>query len=141
MDFELSQDQKMLASTAQSFVRKESPIARLRAMREDPTGWSRDVWRKMGELGWLAIPFPEKLGGYGGTFVDVSILLETFGTTLVPEPYIASIVLAGTAIVRAGTEAQQKRLVDPLLAGETSLALAHTERESRFEATRVATRA
>jgi alkylation response protein AidB-like acyl-CoA dehydrogenase len=84
MNFDLSEDQKLLVDTAAAFVRKESPIARVRAMREDPIGYSNDVWEKMGELGWLGIPFPESLGGFGGRFADAALILEKLGTTLVP---------------------------------------------------------
>src|SRR5262245_53803885 len=141
MDFELTQDQKLLAETAQGFVRKESPVGRLRALRDDAIGYSRDVWRKMGELGWLSIPFPEQLGGFGGTFVAMAILLERFGTTLVPEPLVPSVVLAGMAILRLGDDEQQRRFLEPLIAGETTLALAMAERESRFDVAHVGTRA
>src|SRR5215216_4951102 len=98
MDFDLSQDQRMLVDTAASFVKKQSPVTRLRSLRDDTTGWSRDVWRHMGELGWLGILFPEDVGGFGGSFVDAALILEQFGVTLVPEPYLASVVLAGSAL-------------------------------------------
>jgi alkylation response protein AidB-like acyl-CoA dehydrogenase len=141
MNFDLSQDQKQLVDTATAFVRKESPVTRLRAMRQDPVGYSREMWKKMGELGWLGILLPESLGGFGGTFVDASLVIEKLGTTLVPEPYLASVVLAGSVLATAGSEAQQKRWLEPLATGDTTLALAYAERESRFDPLRVATRA
>ncbi len=64
----------------------------------------------MGELGWLGIPFPESLGGFGGTFVDAALVIEKLGTTLVPEPFLASVVLAGSMILAAGSEAQKTAL-------------------------------
>ncbi len=141
MNFDLSQDQKLLVDTAAAFARKESPVTRLRAMRQDPVGYTKPVWKQMGELGWLGILLPESLGGFGGTFVDASLVLEKLGTTLVPEPYIASVVLAATTILGAGSEAQQKRWLPPLMAGDTTLALAYAERDGRFDPLRIATRA
>src|SRR5262245_51145931 len=141
MYFELTADQKLLSDTVQSFVKKESPIGRMRSLRDDPVGWSRETWRKMAELGWLSILFPESLGGYGGSFVDAGILLGHFGTTLVPEPYVPSVVVGGMAILRAGDEGQRRRWIEPLIAGEISLALAHAERDSRFDVTHVASKA
>jgi alkylation response protein AidB-like acyl-CoA dehydrogenase len=141
MNFDLTPDQKMIADTAQSFARKESPVSRFRALRADPLGYSRDVWKHMGELGWLAILLPESLGGFGGSFVDASLVLEQFGTTLVPEPFVPSVVLAGTAIARAGSEAQQERWLGSLAAGDVSLAFAHAERAGRYDALHHATRA
>ena len=141
MNFDLSQDQKLLVDTAASFVRKESPVTRLRAMRQDPVGYSKELWKRMGELGWLGVLMPESLGGFGGTFQDAALILEKLGTTLVPEPYIASVVLGASAIVSLGNDEQKKRWVEPLVAGDTSLALAYAEPEGRFDPQRIVTRA
>ena len=51
MNFELSEDQKLVLDTIKNFVRKELPVERARKMREDDTGYSKDTWRQMGELG------------------------------------------------------------------------------------------
>ena len=141
MNFDLSQDQKLLVDTAAAFVRKESPVTRLRAMRQDPVGYSKQTWKQMGDLGWLGILVPESFGGFGGTFADAALVIEKLGTTLVPEPYIASVVLAGGMILAAGSEAQKKRWLEPLVAGDATYALAYAERESRFDPLRIATRA
>lgn len=141
MNFDLTPEQKLLESTAASFVKKESPLTRLRAMREDEIGWSKDTWRKMAELGWLGLPFPESAGGFDGTFVDVAIILEQMGTTLVPEPYVASVLCAGTALARLGNADQLDKILGPLINGETSLAFAHAERGNRFDTTWVETTA
>lgn len=142
MDFDLTDDQRLLVDTVSSFVRKESPVSRFRALRDEAgIGWSRDVLRKMGELGWLAIPFGEDVGGLGGTFVDVALLLEQLGTALVPEPILPSIVLGGLAIARAGSAEQRGRWLTPVLEGRTSLALATSEEDSRYDVAHVATRA
>jgi len=141
MNFDLTPEQKLLESTAASFVKKESPLTRLRAMREDEIGWSKDTWRKMAELGWLGLPFPESAGGFDGTFVDVAVILEQMGTTLVPEPYVASVLCAGTAVARLGNADQLDKILGPLINGETSLAFAHAERGNRFDTTWVETTA
>jgi alkylation response protein AidB-like acyl-CoA dehydrogenase len=140
MDFDRTEEQRQLVETVGSFVKKQSPVSRLRAMRLDPVGWSRDMWRQMGELGWLAIPFPESVGGLGGSFVDAALILEQLGTTLVPEPFIPALASAA-AILKAGTEEQARDWLGPVLAGEWSLALAIDEAQSRFHATDVRTRA
>ncbi len=140
MNFDLTPEQKLIESTAASFVKKESPITRLRTLREDSLGWSKDVWRKMAELGWLGLPFPESVGGFGGSFVDVAIVLEQIGTKLVSEPFVPSLC-AGMAIARAGNAEQHERFLAPLISGDTSLAFAHAERGNRFDATWVETTA
>ncbi len=141
MDFTLTDDQKMIQETAAAFVRKDSPVERLRELRDDATGWERSVWQQMGELGWLGLPLPEAVGGFGGSMVDASILLEQFGTTLVPEPYVPSVILAGMAVRHAGSASQQRELLGPMVEGHTSLALGWAERQGRYDAFDVATRA
>lgn len=141
MHFSLSPEQEQLKDTASSFARQKSPPSRLRKLRDDPRGFSKDLWKQMGDLGWLGVLFPEEQGGYAGSFVDVSLLLEEFGATLLPEPYIPSVLLAGVALSKAGSEAQRERWLAPLIAGDVSLALAYAEAQSRFDPLRVATRA
>ena len=140
MNFDLTPDQKLLESTVVSFVKKESPISRKRALREDALGYTKEFWRQMAELGWIGLAFPESVGGFGGSFVDVAILLESFGSTLLPEPFVPSL-LSGMAILRAGTAEQHEALLSPLMAGDTTLALAWAERGSRFDCSWVETKA
>lgn len=141
MDFDLSPDQKLLVKTAQDFVKKESPLARLRRYREDPRAVDRDVWAKMGELGWLSVMFPEEVGGLGGGFVDAALILGELGTTLVPDPFIPSVVQCGSALAARGTDLQRERHLAPMLEGRTILALAAGEEGGRYDPTRIETRA
>jgi len=133
MNFDLTPDQKLIESTVASFVKKESPITRARALRDDPLGYSKETWKQMAELGWIGLALPESVGGFGGTFIDVALVLEQLGATLVPEPLVASALLAGTAIARAGNAEQHEALLGPMIAGETTLALAWAERHGRFD--------
>jgi alkylation response protein AidB-like acyl-CoA dehydrogenase len=141
MNFDLSSDQKMLADTVKQFTRKQSTVERFRKLREAKAGWEAETWAHMGELGWLSIPFPEEAGGFGGSFVDVYILLEKLGTSLVPEPYIPSVVLGGMAILRAGSSAQHERWLTPMIDGKATLAFAHAERGNRHAPDVVTTKA
>ncbi|MDI1432065.1 acyl-CoA dehydrogenase family protein [Polyangium sorediatum] len=141
MNFDLTPDQKLLESTMASFLKKESPVSRFRALREDPVGYSKSLWKTMAELGWIGLAFPESAGGLGGSFVDVAILLEQFGAGLVPEPFVASVLAAGTAILRAGSAEQHEAYLAPLIAGDTTLALAWAERGGRYDPTWVETTA
>jgi len=141
MDFELDQDQQMLAKTVADFAKNESPVERFRKLRDDEIGYEPEAWRKMGELGWLGIPFAEEAGGFGGGFVDCAMVLENLATTLVPEPYLASVVLGGMTLARAGSAAQLETYLSPMIEGETTLALAAAESTSRYDLSSVETRA
>ncbi|MEO7093493.1 MAG: acyl-CoA dehydrogenase family protein [Polyangiales bacterium] len=143
MNFDLTDDQRMLVDSVATFVKKDSPISRFRAVREDEhgIGWSRDVLKKMGELGWLGLIFPEAVGGLGGSCIDLALVLEQLGTALVPEPILSSIVLGGLAVLRAGESKQHERWLPALIAGDKTLALAITEDDSRYDLHRIGTRA
>ena len=140
MNFDLTDDQKMLVSTVVSFVRKDSPVERLRKMRKHEIGWDKNVWKQMGDLGWLGVMFPESVGGAGMSFVEAGLILEQLGTTLVPEPY-TPLVVAGTALVQAGTGEQQEQFLAPAIRGDESIALAYLEEQSRNDVSSVKTRA
>lgn len=132
MNFELTDEQKLLRQSVRAFVKQRSPVSRFRKLRDAEI--DRAVWREMGELGWLSLPFPEAVGGFGGSFVDVAVLLEAFGSALVPEPYLASVVLAGTVLARAGAPEQHGRWLAALMEGREVVALAHDEQGQRFSA-------
>src|SRR5580658_1178621 len=141
MDFTLNDDQKMLVDTVTNFTKKESPVDRVRKIRESDIGWDRNVWRQMGELGWLGLALPESVGGIGGSFLDAGLIIERLGTTLVPEPYVPSVMVAGLTLARQGSDEQRQKLLPPMIEGKTSLALAYVERDSRYDVADVTTRA
>lgn len=132
MNFELSKPQQMIVDSVAQFVRDESNVERFRAMRETDRGWDPRVWKQMADYGWLAISFPESVGGIDGDFIDMALILEQLGRGLVPEPYIASVVLAGSVLEKLGSEAQIADILQPMMEGDTSLALAYDERQSRY---------
>ena len=132
MDFDLTDDQEMLAQTVRDFAEKSSPVARFRKLRDHEIGWEPKVWKHMGELGWLSVPFPEEAGGFGGSFVEVGLMLEQLGKQLVPEPFLPSVVLGGLSLCEAGSSAQHERFLQPMMEGDATLALGHAERGNRF---------
>lgn len=133
MNFDLSDEQEMIVDAVQKFVANDSPVERFRKLRDHDTGWEKSTWKAMGEYGWLGVETPEDQGGYGGTFVDVALILEQLGRGLVPEPYIASVVLAGGLLAKVGTDDQRAAFHGPMIEGETSLAVAYAERQSRYD--------
>jgi alkylation response protein AidB-like acyl-CoA dehydrogenase len=143
MQLVLTEDQELLAKTAADFVAENSPVARVRALRDasDPDGFSRALWKQMAELGWVGIPFPESLGGAGMGLAELAVVLEELGRNLAPEPFLSTVLLAGSVLQLAGSDAQKTRWLEPLARGDAFLALAQQERGSRFDLHRVATRA
>ena len=141
MNFDLSEEQQMIVDSVAKFVANDSPVERFRTLRESETGWDPAIWKSMAEYGWTGVAYPEEQGGFGGQFVDLALILEQLGRGLVPEPYIASVVLAGGLISRHGSEEQVERFLQPMVAGETTLALAYAEKQSRYRPEDCRTRA
>lgn len=133
MNFDLTEEQQMIVDQAAKFVANESPVERFRRLRETEQGWEPGMWAKMAEQGWLAIAVPEEQGGFGGSFLDMALILEQLGRGLVAEPIIASAVLAGGILSDIGTEAQREAFLTPMIEGSTSLAFAYAETQSRYE--------
>jgi alkylation response protein AidB-like acyl-CoA dehydrogenase len=143
MQLVLTEDQELLAKTAADFVAERSPLVRVRALRDsgDPVGFSRALWKEMAELGWVGIPFPESHGGAGMGLSELAVVLEALGRRLAPEPFLASVLLGGQFLLRAGSEAQRAAWLPRVVSGDALLALANQERGTRFDLQRVATRA
>ena len=79
-----TEEQEILAHTAREFVNGRSPLRRVRELREDALGFSRELWAAMGELGWLGIVVPEQYGGAGLGWSDLAIVMEEAGRGLLP---------------------------------------------------------
>ena len=141
MNFDLTEEQQMIVDSVAKFVENDSPVERFRRLRETDRGWEPETWAKMAEYGWLGVAYPVDQGGFGGSFVDVALILEQLGRSLVPEPFIASVVLAGGLISKLGTPEQIEKFLAPMIAGETSLALAYAENQSRYDLTDCRTKA
>ncbi len=133
MNFDLTDEQQMLVDSVAQFVTNESNAERFRKLRDVELGWDKAMWERMGEFGWLGVPFPEEQGGFGASFVDLALVLEQLGRGLVPEPIVPSVVLAGGLISRLGNPAQVEAFLAPMIEGRESLAFAYAERQSRYD--------
>lgn len=141
MDLSFTEDQEMLRSVARDFLERECPKSLVKEMDEDEKGYTPDLWRKMAELGWMGLVFPEKYGGVDGSFLDLVILLEEMGRACLPGPFFSTVVLCGLTILAAGSEEQKQELLTGIAKGELVLAFALTEPCARYEASAIATRA
>jgi acyl-CoA dehydrogenase len=143
MQLVLTEDQELIAKTAADFVGEQSPVSRMRALRDagDPLGYSRALWKEMAELGWLGIPFPESVGGAAMGLADLAVVVEALGRTLAPEPFLSCVALSGSAIAELGSDAQQAEWLTPIVEGERVVAFAHTEAGSRYDIHHVETEA
>jgi len=141
MNFDLSEEQQLLADSLKRYLANEYSIDARAKIVASSTGWSDTVWAAFAEMGLLGVPFAEEHGGFGGTAVDVMLVMEAIGEGLVVEPYWVNVGLAGRLIARGGSAEQQKRILPPLIQGKRRLAFAHTERTARYDLGHVGARA
>lgn len=133
MNFNLSEEQNMLKDSIARFVADEYDLAARRQSVESEAGFSRAVWSKFAELGWLSVPFNEEFGGFGGGAVDTMVVMQELGKGLVVEPYLSTVLLFGGLLSQSGNLAVQRSLIEKIIAGEVLGAVACHERQSRFE--------
>src|SRR2546429_2303768 len=141
MDLNLTEEQQLLQDSARDFLRQECPTTHVRAMEEDLTGYSPELWQKMTELGWAGLMFPEQYGGSGYTFVELCVLLEEFGRALLPSPFHSTILTFGLPILFGGSDAQKARYLPAIAEGKHLGTLALTEPSASFEPSGISVRA
>ncbi len=141
MDFGLSEEQEMLRASAREFMHKECPRHSVRRLEESEEGYSADLWQKMAMQGWMGLVFPERYGGGGGSFLNLAVLLEEMGYSMVPGPFFSTVVLGGLTILAAGSEEQKTALLPDVAGGRTILALSLVEPAGGYDAASVVTKA
>lgn len=139
MDFEPSDDQRMLADSLQRFLRERYPFAERQRISASPAGADAQVWRQLAEIGALGALFGEADGGYGGSGFDVALVFEALGRSLVVEP-LCGALMAGQALAACGAR-QAPAELEALIRGERIVLLALEEGDTGAEPARVGLRA
>jgi alkylation response protein AidB-like acyl-CoA dehydrogenase len=126
MPLYLDDEQTMLRDTAKEFIADAAPVNHLRALRDadDPTGFSRDLWKQFAEMGFTGILIPQAQGGLGLGHVEAGAVLEEIGRNLSPSPFLTTAVAAVEALKGS---AHADRWFPGIVAGDTVAALAIDE--------------
>ena len=132
MDFDYSEEQRLLDDTVKRLVKDEYGFAERKKYMEEPGGFSLAQWTKYAELGLLGLPFAEEYGGFGGGGIETMIVMEGFGRGLVLEPYLPTVILAGGLVDLAGSAEQKQAILPAVAEGKLMLAFAQGERHSRY---------
>lgn len=133
MDFSYSEEQQMLQDSISKFITQDYDWDTRQSYAKNELGYSDDNWKLFAELGWLTVPFKEEDGGFGGSAVDLIVMMEEFGKGLLVEPFVANTVLAGTVLAELASDEQKQSLLTPMMEGGLQLALAHAETQSRYD--------
>ena len=133
MDFEYSSEQEQMASALRRFLAKEYDFAARNRIITSGQGCSDAVWQALAELGLLALPLPEKYGGFDGRLVDLMAIMEVLGEALVIEPFFSTVALGAPFLMRGGTPEQQQQWLPRIATGECRVAFAQQEADARYD--------
>ena len=126
MNFDFSEDQKLLQKTARDFLAEHSPLSVNRDVLESGKEWSPELWKGTAQMGWQGAAIPEEFGGAGFGYLELALIATEIGRSLAPIPFGPSVYLATEAILLAGTDTQKKKWLTALASGQAvgTLALA-----------------
>lgn len=141
MDFDLTEEQRLLADTVNSLLDKRYDANTRLKLIDSELGWSRELWQQYAELGLLGLTFDEQYGGAGMGPAELAIVMESFGRSLVLEPILATVALGAALVAGAGTPEQKQEILPRVAAGELLLAFAYAEPSSRWSFSDLATTA
>jgi len=135
MNLDFSKEQILIKNEAINFLKKECPYERVKELEESEEGYDPKMWKKMAELGWMALLFPEKYEGDGGEFMDTALIMEAMGSMVTLSPFFSTVVQCGLTLLEGGTEAQKKELIPRIIEGDLIMALAQYEEDGSYEVT------
>jgi alkylation response protein AidB-like acyl-CoA dehydrogenase len=138
MNFDLTEDQAMLKAAVERFVADSygGDLEARRKARITPAGFSAAHWARLAETGVLALSVSAANGGLGGGRVELMVVMEALGRGLAAEPVLETVIAAALLDASGATAA-----LDPLIAGNSLVVLAHAEREARYNLAHVGTMA
>jgi pimeloyl-CoA dehydrogenase small subunit len=142
MDFDLSPEQTQLKDGVDRLIASTyGSLEARQKLGKEPLGFSESGWGRFAEMGLLGIPFSEEEGGFGGGPVETLLVMEALGRGLALEPYLATVVLGGSAVRLGGSAQMKERVIPGIVEGSLRLALGFTEKQSRYDLFDVATTA
>jgi len=127
MNFDFSDDQKMLRDQAHKFLSEKCTSKTVRAVLEGSGGYDRGLWKAVTEMGWLGTAIPENYGGLGLGYLELCVIAEELGRVLAPIPFSSTVYLFAEALLVAGSEEQKSKLLPGVASGELIGAFARAE--------------
>jgi|TARA_Y100000310_G_scaffold159111_1_gene158561 alkylation response protein AidB-like acyl-CoA dehydrogenase len=127
MEFSLNEEQRMLQESVFSFLDTECPLEKVRKAAESDETHIPDIWSRLTDLGIPGILIPEDHGGVGLGYLEAALVAEAMGQTIAPIPFVASSVMAPTALLAAGSDEQKDKWLGPIAAGEVLFGVGVTE--------------
>ena len=132
MDLDWSEEQELLRETVRRVCEEHAPIAVVRAMEDDATGYPAALWKQLAEVGITGVLIPEEYGGAAQSLLEAAIVYEELGRALAPSPHFASAVIGAGLLLAAGSDAQKQAWLPRIASGDAILAPAWLEPDGGF---------
>ena len=133
MDFDLSEEQRLLKESVDGLLTDAYDFEQRKKYMKEKGGWSKAIWGRLAEQGLLGLPFAEADGGFGAGAVETMIVMEALGKALMVEPYLATVVIGGGFLRHGGSAAQKQAHIPSVIDGSKTLAFAQLEKTSRYD--------
>ncbi len=134
MNFAFTDEQDELRKTVRAFLDSKSPESAVREQMETESGYDTAVWSQMAEqMGLQGLHVPEEFGGSGYSFVELGIVLEEMGRSLLCAPFFSTVVLAANTLLLSGDDAAKKDFLPGIASGETIATVAFTEPSGKWD--------
>src|SRR5258708_38993470 len=127
MDFTFIEEQETIAKLARDICERRAAPERLTELESGEVRYDAALWKELASVDLLGTALPESLGGNGGGFVELGVLLAEVGWRVAPVPVYATLGLGADPIARHGTPEQQRRFLPAVVAGETVLSAGLSE--------------
>ncbi len=135
MDFRFSDEQEELGSIARSYLAEACGPEQIRAAMETELGYDPEMWTQIAtELGWCCVHIPEAYGGLGLGYVDLVVILEATGESVLCAPFFSTVVLGANTILECGNEAQKEARLPAIAEGTQTATLAFAEASGQWDA-------
>src|SRR5215469_16347245 len=118
MNFDFSDDQKMLKDQAHKFLSEQCTTKTVRKVFESKDSFDAQLWKAIGEMGWTGTAIPEAYGGLGLGYLELCVIAEEMGRALAPVPFSSTVYLFAEAILAGGSEEQKKKYLPKGASGE-----------------------
>ena len=134
MNFAFSEEQEELRRIVRQFLETKSSEAAVREQMDTEQGYDTAVWSQMADqMGLQGLIIPEEFGGSGYSYVELIVVLEEMGRSLLCAPYFSTVVLAANTLIHSGDDAAKSDLLPGIASGETVATLAFTEANGRWD--------
>jgi alkylation response protein AidB-like acyl-CoA dehydrogenase len=132
MNYDLDKIQKMLKKETRRFLMNECPAEFVRKMADDKIGYSKDLWEKMADMGWMGIMIPKQYEGGEGSFLDLATLLSEMGYACFQSPFFTTVVMGALAVLESANDEQKAQILPAVSRGELRISVAWVEADGAY---------